>query len=132
VSSRGVPVPRYDAIYDDYDKRPEYNYFGIEKPLAAEVVHLAKRFDKEKQDLLDLVQMQQRLITRLTPESCRCTRYDVCTFCRQVSKVSERKAVYCFDDEMAPTRVHRGRMREPLDHYTMHARDRLEELLRHR
>ena len=62
-------MPIYDAVYDKYNSRPEYNYFGLEKPLAGEIVDMAKRFDREKQDLLDILSAQQKVINRLEEEN---------------------------------------------------------------
>lgn len=52
----------YEGVREKYNSRTEYNYFGMEKPLAYEIVDMARRFDQQKEELLDLVDMQARLL----------------------------------------------------------------------
>lgn len=132
VTSRVIPAPRYDAIYDKHNRRPEYNYLGLEKPLAAEIVDMAKKFDKEKQDLLDLVQLQQRVITKMTPPGCYCSHLHVCRLCSKAEHVSSRRNTHSFVEKRVPTEASRPSSPGPLGHYTMQARDRIDHLLRNR
>lgn len=54
----------YEGVREKYNSRTEYNYFGMEKPLAYEIVDMARRFDQQKEELLDLVDMQARLLDK--------------------------------------------------------------------
>lgn len=127
-----APAPRFDAIYDNYNKRPEYNYLGLEKPLASEIVSMAKRFDKEKQDLLDLVQLQQRVISNMTHPSCCCTTIVTCAYCRKSKLTPSKHATHSFVEKRVPLEACRPSSPGPLGYYTMEARDRIDDLIRRR
>ena len=69
--------PTYKGQYSRSSSK--YDLYETERELHSEATGMSRRFDREKQDLLDLVQTQQRIIDKLSSlRQCKCSGVHDC------------------------------------------------------